>query len=53
MIANKTECKILQSVTFLLWKYIEEAFATFVATLFVIFVDHMQLLKCQQYFLNT
>ena len=39
MIVNKTECKIEQSLTFLLWQFIEAVIVTFVAVVFVIFVD--------------
>ena len=39
MINKKTPCKILQSVTFLLWKFIETVLVTFLAIIFVVFVD--------------
>ena len=42
MITNETVCKIQQSVlylNFLLWQFTEEVFASFVAIVFVIFVD--------------
>ena len=39
MINKKTPCKILQSVTFLLCKFIETVLVTFLAIIFVVFVD--------------
>ena len=39
MITNKTVCKIKQSLTFLLWKFIEAVLVIFVAIVFVFFVD--------------
>ena len=38
MIANKTVCKIWQSLPFLLRKFIKEVFVTFVAIVFATFV---------------
>ena len=39
MINKKTPCKILQSLTFLLWQFIETVLVTFLAIIFVVFVD--------------
>ena len=38
MIAKKTMYKTYQSLTFLLWQFVEEVFLTFVAIVFVIYV---------------
>ena len=39
MINKKTPCKILQSLTFLLWQFIETVLVTFLAIISVVFVD--------------
>ena len=39
MIGNKTEYQIQQSLTSLLWQFVEEVCLTFVAIVFAIFVD--------------
>ena len=41
MIANKTACKIYQSLTFLLRQVIEAVLVTFVVIVFVFFIDKL------------
>ena len=43
MITNKTVCKISQSLTFLPCQYFEAVHVTFVAIVFVFFVDKLSI----------